>query len=56
LVSSERGDEISNFDKIVICNGLAMKALTPHFDGVEKFEGRVIHAQAFRRSVHCGNG
>ena len=53
-VSSERGEEISNFDKIVICTGLNIKPRTPHFEGAEKFEGKVIHAQAFRRSVHVG--
>jgi dimethylaniline monooxygenase (N-oxide forming) len=53
-VSSERGEEISNFDKIVTCNGLNIKPRTPHFEGAEKFEGKVIHAQAFRRSVHVG--
>jgi dimethylaniline monooxygenase (N-oxide forming) len=50
-VSSERGEEISNFDKIVICTGLNMKPCTPHFQGAEKFEGKVIHAQAFKRSI-----
>ena len=53
-VSSERGEEISNFDKIVICTSLNIKPRTPHFEGAEKFEGKVIHAQAFRRSVHVG--
>ena len=55
-VSNERGEEISNFDKIVICTGLNIKPRTPHFEGAEKFVGKVIHALAFRRSVHRMNG
>ncbi|KAH8667603.1 flavin monooxygenase-like protein [Tricladium varicosporioides] len=38
-----------DFDKVVFCTGLATKAVTPEFEGMEKFKGKMIHCQAFKR-------
>jgi len=44
-------EETRDFDKVVICNGLTAKAVSPRFEGVEKFKGKIIHVQAFKRYV-----
>jgi len=48
-VNGENGDETIDFDKVVVCSGLAAKPLTPHFEGIEKFKGKIIHGQAFKK-------
>lgn len=44
-------DTIRDFDKVVISSGLATKATIPDIEGREKFEGNVLHVQAFKRYV-----
>lgn len=39
------------FDKVAFCHGYQNKAKMPHFDGVDKFHGEVIHGQAFKKYV-----
>lgn len=36
------------FDKVALCHGYQTQALMPQFEGEEKFEGTLIHAQQFR--------
>lgn len=43
-----------DFDKVVFCSGLTTKAVTPEFEGMEKFKGKMIHCQAFKRYLLCG--
>lgn len=45
----EGKEEICEFDRIAVCNGLSSKAVTPDFEGVEKFKGKMMHVQSFRR-------
>jgi dimethylaniline monooxygenase (N-oxide forming) len=35
------------FDKLLVCTGSFVTARRPHFDGIEKFEGRVLHCIDF---------
>jgi dimethylaniline monooxygenase (N-oxide forming) len=37
------------FDKVALCHGYQSKAEVPVFDGQEKFEGIILHAQQYRR-------
>ncbi len=56
-LSTTDREETRAFDKVVICNGLAAKAVVPDFEGVEKFKGRIVHVQGFKRYValwRCG--
>lgn len=39
---------VEEFDKVAFCHGYQTKAKMPDFEGVEKFEGEVIHCQKFR--------
>jgi len=55
-VSSERGEGISNFDKIVICTGLNIKPCTPHFQGAEKFEARLFMLRRSKSQYVGGTG
>ncbi|KAH9212595.1 flavin-binding monooxygenase-like-domain-containing protein [Leptodontidium sp. 2 PMI_412] len=41
-------DETLIFDRLVIATGSFKKALIPDIEGVEKFEGEVMHSQAFK--------
>lgn len=52
-VTVKCGDEqqTKDFDRLVMCSGLVTKAVTPQFEGIEKFKGRVLHVQAFKRYV-----
>jgi cation diffusion facilitator CzcD-associated flavoprotein CzcO len=49
----ERGTRrgVKEFDRIVLGDGLASKATTPEFEGMEKFRGKIIHSQAYNRYV-----
>ncbi|KAF4631409.1 hypothetical protein G7Y89_g6721 [Cudoniella acicularis] len=47
-IESEKNEEIRDFDKVVFCHGLTYKAVTPEFEGMEKFKGKMIHCQAFK--------
>jgi dimethylaniline monooxygenase (N-oxide forming) len=48
--------ESREFDKVVFCHGYQTKAKMPVFEGAEKFEGSIIHAQQYRRCVSEGQG
>jgi hypothetical protein len=44
-------DRSEEFDKVAFCHGYQNKAKMPHFDGIEKFGGEVIHGQAFKEYI-----
>jgi dimethylaniline monooxygenase (N-oxide forming) len=46
--SPDEPDKILNFDRLVVATGSFKKALIPDIEGLEKFEGEVIHSQAFK--------
>jgi cation diffusion facilitator CzcD-associated flavoprotein CzcO len=48
-VKGEQGEEVKEFDRIVLGDGLTSKATTPEFEGMEKFRGKIIHSQAYNR-------
>lgn len=41
---------VEEYDKVAFCHGYQTKANMPVFEGVEKFEGSIIHTQEFRMS------
>jgi dimethylaniline monooxygenase (N-oxide forming) / hypotaurine monooxygenase len=40
--------QVKEFDKVAFCHGYQTMAKMPEFEGVEKFEGTVVHTQQFR--------
>ncbi len=50
-LGNEKGEEIRDFDKLVVCNGLTGRATTPKIEGIENFKGKSLHVQAFKRYV-----
>ncbi len=45
------------FDNVVCCSGHFSTPNVPHFDGLERFNGRVLHAHDFRDAVEfAGQG
>lgn len=40
--------QVEEYDKVAFCHGYQTKANMPDFEGVEKFDGAVIHTQQFR--------
>ncbi|KAE8442765.1 hypothetical protein EG329_002853 [Mollisiaceae sp. DMI_Dod_QoI] len=48
-LGNEKGEEIRDFDKLVVCNGLTGRATTPKIEGIENFKGKSLHVQAFKR-------
>ncbi|KAI1134604.1 putative dimethylaniline monooxygenase [Hypoxylon sp. FL0543] len=40
--------QVLEYDKVVLCHGYQTKAKMPDFEGREKFEGTLIHSQAYR--------
>lgn len=51
LLDIERADgthETVQYDKVAFCTGPQNKAVIPTFEGQDKFEGAIIHSQAFR--------
>ena len=42
-------EESREFDKVVICTGANHTPVSPKVDGIEVFEGKVLHSQAFKR-------
>lgn len=42
--------ETSVFDTIFVCNGHNSVPITPHFDGVNEFQGRCMHSHDYRRA------
>lgn len=38
------------FDAIFVCNGHNFAPYTPHFDGIEQFEGKHMHSHDYRRA------
>jgi len=51
LLDVERANgqtEVLGFDKVVFCHGYQTKANVPRFEGQDKFEGSIIHSQAYR--------
>jgi trimethylamine monooxygenase len=43
------------FDHVIVCNGHFSTPNVPHFDGFDKFPGRVLHAHDFRDAVEFKN-
>ncbi|KUJ13257.1 putative dimethylaniline monooxygenase [Mollisia scopiformis] len=41
---------VEEFDKVAFCHGYQTKPRVPEYDGVEKFEGTIMHTQQFRMS------
>jgi dimethylaniline monooxygenase (N-oxide forming) len=39
---------VEEYDKVAFCHGYQTKANMPDFEGVEKFDGVIIHTQQFR--------
>ena len=39
---------VEEYDKVAFCHGYQTKANVPDFQGAEKFEGAIMHAQQFR--------
>jgi dimethylaniline monooxygenase (N-oxide forming) len=39
---------VEEYDKVAFCHGYQTKARIPDFEGVEKFDGPVVHTQQFR--------
>jgi dimethylaniline monooxygenase (N-oxide forming) len=39
--------QLEYFDKLLVCTGSFVTARRPHYDGIEKFEGRVFHSIEF---------
>ncbi|KAH8674134.1 putative dimethylaniline monooxygenase [Xylariales sp. PMI_506] len=40
--------QVKEFDKVAFCHGYQNKAEMPELEGADKFEGTIIHSQAFR--------
>jgi dimethylaniline monooxygenase (N-oxide forming) len=49
LVKGKTGYEIVQYDKVVFCTGAYQKPIMPTLQGSESFNGKIIHAQAFKR-------
>ncbi|KAK0616773.1 flavin monooxygenase-like protein [Immersiella caudata] len=47
-VEQEAKTETVEYDRIVFCHGYQSKADMPTFEGQEKFEGVIMHSQAYR--------
>jgi dimethylaniline monooxygenase (N-oxide forming) len=47
LVNGQQRTE--EFDKVVFCHGYQTKPVMPKYEGQEIFDGRLMHAQQFRR-------
>ncbi|KAM7221859.1 dimethylaniline monooxygenase [Rhypophila decipiens] len=48
-IEKENGStETVEYDKVAFCSGYQSKAIIPTFEGQDKFEGTIIHSQAFR--------
>ncbi len=48
----ETGEETTgNFDHVVVASGHFSTPNVPHFDGLDRFNGRVLHAHDFRDAV-----
>jgi dimethylaniline monooxygenase (N-oxide forming) len=47
LVNGQKRTE--EFDKVVFCHGYQTKQVMPKYEGQETFDGRLIHAQQFRK-------
>ena len=43
------------FDHVIVCNGHFSTPNVPHFEGFDKFPGRVLHAHDFRDAVEFEN-
>ncbi len=43
------------FDHVIVCSGHFSTPNVPHFDGFDKFPGRVLHAHDFRDAVEFQN-
>ena len=50
-MKGEQGEEVKEFDRIVLGDGLVSKATSPEFEGMKKFRGKIIHSQAYKRYV-----
>ncbi|KAK9234245.1 flavin monooxygenase-like protein [Lipomyces kononenkoae] len=48
-LSSENGNEVIDYDKVVFCSGLTALSHIPEIRGIQLFKGKVLHSQAFKR-------
>ncbi|KAI5461572.1 dimethylaniline monooxygenase 2 [Mariannaea sp. PMI_226] len=48
-IAKDGNSESREFDKVVCSHGYQTKAKAPTFKGQDEFQGRIIHAQQFRR-------
>lgn len=39
---------VEEYDKVAFCHGYQTKPNMPNFEGMEKFEGAIMHTQEFR--------
>ena len=39
---------VEEYDKVAFCHGYQTRANMPDFEGVEKFDGPIVHTQKFR--------
>jgi dimethylaniline monooxygenase (N-oxide forming) len=39
---------VEEYDKVAFCHGYQTKAKMPDFEGVDRFEGTIMHTQKFR--------
>lgn len=40
---------VEEFDKVVFCHGYQTQAVMPEYEGKDIFQGKLMHAQQFRR-------
>ncbi len=51
-IDRDTGDEtVERFDYVIVCTGHFSTPNVPEFDGLDKFNGRVLHAHDFRDAV-----
>jgi cation diffusion facilitator CzcD-associated flavoprotein CzcO len=51
LVKNKTDHEMVEHDKVVFCTGAYQKPIIPDFEGSGSFKGKLIHAQAYKRSM-----
>jgi dimethylaniline monooxygenase (N-oxide forming) len=53
-VGSEVGEQEEKYDRVLITTGPFNRAWIPRYDGMDEYEGVVIHAQAYKGYVRLG--
>jgi dimethylaniline monooxygenase (N-oxide forming) len=44
-----QGSGLEYFDKVIVATGINSRPHLPKLDGLETFEGQVLHSRAFKR-------